>query len=72
MCSYTFLVPCHESCLSNFVCLQEAAGLWHRQDDVLKMGRVVVEHAGLQEAVGETPPEDHLPWLQHLVVHQSL
>ena len=35
-------------------------------------GRIVVERAGLQEPVREAPPEDHLPWLQRLVLQQSL
>ena len=37
-----------------------------------EVGRVVVERAGLQEPVREAPPEDHLPWLQRLVLQQSL
>ena len=37
------------------------------------MGRIVVEHAGLQETAREAPhPEDHLPWLQHLGLQQCL
>ena len=36
------------------------------------MGHIVVDHAGLQEAVREAPPEDHLPWRQPLVAQQNV
>ena len=55
-----------------FVHWQEAAWLWHRQDDFFEVGHIVVERACLQEPVREAPPEDHLPWLQRLVLQQSL
>jgi len=58
----------HQGCKCSLVLRQEVCDLRRLQHKLLEVGRIIVQHARLQQPVGEPPSEEDLPRLQHFVL----